>query len=100
MEKLIAYLNSLSVVEQEAFATRCRTTVGYLRKAASIGQKFGDGLCLRIAVESSGAVAPEDLRQDVDWQYLRKALATTAPNDDPAFPPVATNPVCQCSPTA
>lgn len=78
MENLIAYLNALSKAEQENFATRCGTTVGYLRKAASIGQKIGEGLCLRIAAESAGAVGPEDLRPEVDWQYLRTALANTA----------------------
>lgn len=78
MEKLIAYLNSLAKSDQEDFAARCETTVGYLRKAASIGQKLGDGLCLRIAAESAGAVSPEDIRPDVDWAYLRTALANTA----------------------
>lgn len=77
MEKLIAYLNSLNKAQQEDFANRCKTTVGYLRKAVSIGQKLGDGICLRISAESGGVVAPEDLRPDVDWDYLRKALAAT-----------------------
>ena len=78
MEKLIAYLNALDKAQQEAFAARCETTVGYLRKAVSIKQKLSDGLCLRIAAESHGAVPPEDLRPDVDWVYLRAALANTA----------------------
>lgn len=78
MEKLITYLNGMGQADQAAFASRCGTTVGYLRKAASIGQKLSDGLCLRVAAESSGAVRPEDLRSDVDWHYLRQALANTA----------------------
>lgn len=78
MKKLTAYLSSLPAAERDAFVERCGTSVGYLRKAASIGQKLGDGLCLRIAAESKGAIRPEDLRDDVDWGYLRKALAESA----------------------
>lgn len=78
MEKLIAYLNALDKAQQEAFAARCETTVGYLRKAVSIKQKLSDGLCLRIAAASGGKVPLEELRPDVDWQYLRQALANSA----------------------
>lgn len=78
MDKLLAYLNGLDSEAQTAFAARCGTTVGYLRKAASIGQKLSEGLCLRIAAESSGSVRPEDLRSDVQWPYLRQALANSA----------------------
>lgn len=76
MEKLLAYLNSLSPEDQKAFAGRCFTTVGYLRKAVSVRQQLGDMLCLRIGIESAGEVRPEDLAPDVDWQYLRKSLAS------------------------
>ena len=78
MEKLLAYLNALQPADREGFAARCETTVGYLRKAVSTNQRLGDGLCLRIAAESAGAVRPEDLRPDVDWQYMRVALAGIA----------------------
>lgn len=77
MDKLLSYLNSLTPEAQGDFAARCMTTVGYLRKAASTRQKLGDGLCLRIGAESAGAVRPEDLRPDIDWKYLRQALAST-----------------------
>jgi DNA-binding transcriptional regulator YdaS (Cro superfamily) len=79
MDKLLAYLNGLPPDDQKAFATRCNTTVGYLRKACSVGQQLGDMLCLRIGIESAGAVPPEELAPSVDWQYLRAALIT-APN--------------------
>ena len=77
MDKLLIYLNSLSPEAREAFASRCGTTVGYLRKACSIKQTLSEGMCLRIGAESAGAVAPEDLRPDVDWKFLRVALANT-----------------------
>lgn len=75
MDKLLAYLNGLNPEDREAFARRCETTVGYLRKACSVNQRLGDGLCLRIGAESAGAVRPEDLRPDIDWAYMRIALA-------------------------
>lgn len=78
MDKLLSYLNSLDVKAQEAFALRCKTTLGYLRKAGSIKQSLGETLCLRISIESGGAVKPEDLRPDFDWSYLRDGLAKNA----------------------
>lgn len=77
MDKLLAYLNSLQCEEREAFARRCGTSVGYLRKAGSVKQQLSEGLCLRIYAESAGKVGLEDLRPGVDWQYLRDALANT-----------------------
>ena len=71
MEKLRAYLNSLPTDEQTAFATRCGTSVGYLRKAISKGQKLGESTVIAIDRESGGEVPCECLRPDVDWAYLR-----------------------------
>lgn len=79
MDKLLAYLNNLPTADREAFADRCGTTVGYLRKAASVGQKISEGLCLRVGIESHGAVQPNDLRPDVDWGYLRAGIANLSP---------------------
>jgi len=81
MEKLLAYLNSRSRIEQDQFAARCGTSVAYLRKAASIGQKLGDGLCINIERESSGAVPCESLRPDIDWAYIRSTGARVFPQE-------------------
>lgn len=78
MDKLLKYLNQLETAEQTAFAQRCGTTVGYLRKACSIKQQLSEGMCLRIFAESGGEVQPSDIRPGVDWDYLREALANTA----------------------
>lgn len=75
MDTLLAYLNSLDASAREAFAARCGTSIGYLRKAISIGQRIGEGLCIEIDRESAGAVTCEVLRPDVDWAYLRKSKA-------------------------
>lgn len=71
MEKLLAYLNAMEPADQQAFAKRCGTSVGYIRKAASIGQNLGESLCIAFERESKKAVTCEDLRPDVDWAYLR-----------------------------
>ncbi|RYD94407.1 MAG: Cro/Cl family transcriptional regulator [Sphingobacteriales bacterium] len=71
MNPLRAYLNSMPPDEQGAFARRCGTSIGYLRKAISKGQLLGEGLCINLERESSRAVRCEDLRVDVDWAFIR-----------------------------
>lgn len=71
MDTLKTYLNSLAPPEQQGFASRCGTSLGYLRKAISTGQRIGESLCINIERESAGAVTCEELRPDVDWAYLR-----------------------------
>ncbi|MDM0090290.1 YdaS family helix-turn-helix protein [Variovorax sp. J22G40] len=72
MKQLRAYLNSLSTTDQAAFARRCGTTVGYLRKALSAGSALSEGLCINIERESKQQVRCEFLRPTgVDWAYIR-----------------------------
>jgi len=71
MNTLKIYLNSLPLLDQKAFSVRCGTSLGYLRKAISVGQCIGESLCINIERESCGAVTCEELRPDVDWAYLR-----------------------------
>lgn len=71
MDKLLKHLNSLNKADRSAFVAACETSEGYLRKAISTGQKIGERLCIAIDRESQGAVRCEDLRTDVDWEYLR-----------------------------
>ena len=71
MESLRTYLNSLDPSEQEGYAKRCGTSVGYLRKALSTKERFREALSIALERESSGAVPVEDTRPDVDWAYLR-----------------------------
>lgn len=75
MKLLIDYLNSLSTADQAAYAGRCGTSVGYLRKAASVGQRLGESLCIALDRESGGAVPCDVLRPDVDWGYLAQRAA-------------------------
>lgn len=78
MDKLLAYLNSLSTQAQRDFATRCGTSVGYLRKAVSTGQQLGESLCINIDRESAGHVRCEDLAPSVDWAHLRNSSTREA----------------------
>jgi DNA-binding transcriptional regulator YdaS (Cro superfamily) len=71
MKLITTYLATLSPEDRAQFACRCGTTVGYLRKAVSIGQKLGESLCIALERESGRAITCEAVRPDVDWAYLR-----------------------------
>jgi DNA-binding transcriptional regulator YdaS (Cro superfamily) len=77
VDVLLAYLNSLSTEEQQAFAAAAETTVGYLRKACSIKQTLGLELCVFIEEASGGKVTRRDLRPE-DWQRMWPELRTQA----------------------
>jgi DNA-binding transcriptional regulator YdaS (Cro superfamily) len=69
MEKLRAYLNSLTTEAQTAFALACDTSVGYLRKQISSGGLLNPETCVAAERESAGSVTRKDLRPD-DWQKI------------------------------
>jgi DNA-binding transcriptional regulator YdaS (Cro superfamily) len=70
-EALRTYLNSLEVEEQVAYAERCDTSLGYLRKALSTKERIAESTAIALDRESGGAVPVESVRPDVDWSYLR-----------------------------
>ena len=74
------FLNSLSTKEQEEFANKCETSIGYLRKALSRGQKLGESLCIEMEKHSNSVVTCEEVRSDVDWAYLRGTSPVNAEN--------------------
>lgn len=65
MELLRTYLNSLPTAEQEAYARRCGTTIGYLRKALVKRPKFDGALALALEAESDNRVTRQSLRPDI-----------------------------------
>lgn len=71
METLRIYLNSLTSEEQALFARKAETSIGFLRKAISVKQKLGEGICIRIEAATDGKVRAEDLRPDVPWHVIR-----------------------------
>ncbi len=64
MDKLRIYLNSMAPSQQVAFALRCGTTIGYLRKAISIKQLLSESLAIAIERETAGSVTVADLRPE------------------------------------
>jgi DNA-binding transcriptional regulator YdaS (Cro superfamily) len=79
-EPLRAFLKGKPLEDQEDFAARCKTTIGYLRKAMSAKDRLGADLVLRLERESDGAVRCEKLRPDVDWAYLRGSSVVIEPS--------------------
>lgn len=77
MNKLLTYLNGLDFNERDAFSHRCRTTVGYIRKACSAGQSIGPEICVAIERATDGAVTRQDLRPS-DWQDIWPELVEKA----------------------
>jgi len=65
MDTLRTHLSNLSPAEQAAYAKRAGTSIGYLRKALSIGQRFDGALARRLDEESAGQVQRNDLRPDI-----------------------------------
>ena len=74
MDELRTYLATLSLPERQAFAARCGTTLGYLRKLISLGLPPREKLCTRIEVESACAVTRRHLRPD-DWRAIWPEMA-------------------------
>lgn len=73
MQEILDYLRSLPPPSRDAFAERCNTSVGYLRKAVSTKQQLGVELCISLDRESGGVLRCERLCPGLDWEYLRKA---------------------------
>lgn len=75
--ELTDYINSLPADLRDDFASRCGTSIGYLRKAASVGQALGAEICVAIEKESGGKVTRKDLRK-TDWQRIWPELKQKA----------------------
>jgi len=80
---LRTYLNSLSTEEQAAFAARVGTSVGYLRKAISIGSSFSPELAVAIERESGLKVTRKDLFPS-RWQLIWPELSSLRTDLRPA----------------
>lgn len=65
MDTLRTYLSTLSPIDQADYARRSGTSIGYLRKALSVGQRFDGALVRMLHLESGGQVSLTDLRADI-----------------------------------
>lgn len=68
--KLLDYIKPLEKAQLEAFATSCGSTVGQIKQVA-YGRRASAELAIRIDIASSGQVSCEDIRDDINWKYLR-----------------------------
>jgi len=74
MEELLRFLNELPKDAQHAFAAKCKTSLGYLRKACSKGQKLGPVLCVLLERHSKGRVSRKVLHPN-EWKAMWPELA-------------------------
>lgn len=79
------YIKNLSPQERPDFAFRCKTSLGYLRKAISAQQTFHPKLCVRIERESGGLVTRRDDLHPDDWAEIWPELVESHP-PPPAAP--------------
>lgn len=85
MEKLKTYLFDLPVIRREEFAHRCGTSWPFLRNIAYGYKTAGEKLCVRIELESAGAVTRKDLRTDwfEIWPELKELHMPNTPDPKP-----------------
>jgi len=69
--RLIDYLNALPEQERDGFAMRCKTSVGHLRQVGYGNRTCAEKLAINIERETNRVVMCEELRSDVDWDYIR-----------------------------
>lgn len=79
--KLKKYIQSIPVSEREIFAKKCDTTFNHLRNVAYGYKPAGESLCINIERESGGIVRCEEMRQDVDWDFLRGTSKQEKPHE-------------------
>lgn len=72
--KLLDYIKPLTKEQLESFATSCGSTVGQIKQVA-YGRRASAELAIRIDMASSGQVSCEDIRDDINWEYLRRGAA-------------------------
>ena len=84
MHELINYINALGAQERLVFAQRCGTTIGYMRKAVSTGQKIRAETCCAIERESGALVTRKHLRPH-DWADIWPELAESGQHQPPAI---------------
>lgn len=68
---LKAFLMAKDRAERERFAQACDTSVQHLMNIAYGCKPCAEKLAINIERESAAVVLCEDLREDVDWSYLR-----------------------------
>jgi DNA-binding transcriptional regulator YdaS (Cro superfamily) len=68
---LKSFLETLTMVERDEFATRCGSTAAHIKNVSYGYRSCAESLAINIERESGRKVRCESLRPDVDWQFLR-----------------------------
>jgi DNA-binding transcriptional regulator YdaS (Cro superfamily) len=63
---------------QKEFASKCGTSLGYLRKAISKNHELGPALCVLIEKHSFNQISRQSLHPN-DWDKIWPELKATAP---------------------
>lgn len=74
MEKLLRYINKLTLSEREAFEGR-GISISYIRKAKSAEQRLSAEYCIAIEKATNREITCEEIRPDIDWNYIRRKEA-------------------------
>lgn len=75
---LTEFIKTLTKDDLDDFASRCETSAGQIKQVAYGNRRAGESLAINIERESNGSVLCEELRPDVDWQYLRGTKENSA----------------------
>src|SRR5688500_18658790 len=76
-QAVLRYLNSLPYRERELLCKRLDTTEGYLRKAATVGEKLRPHICVELEHITSQHITRQHLRP-YDWRKIWPELTTAA----------------------
>lgn len=75
---LLEYMKALDRDGVERLAVDCCTSIGQLKQVAYGNRRAGAPLAIAIDRGTAGQVTCEELRPDIDWQYLRGSSAKAA----------------------
>jgi DNA-binding transcriptional regulator YdaS (Cro superfamily) len=70
--RLKDYLKRLTIKQRMTFAERCGTTGNHLRNISYQQKRASVPLCIALERETGGEVRCEELRPDIDWQFLQQ----------------------------
>lgn len=68
---LRTYILGLDRESLDALAKRCQTSIGQLKQVAYGNRRASAGLAVSLERETSGVITCEQLREDIDWAFVR-----------------------------
>ena len=91
MDELKAFIKALpDDAAREAFAVRCKSTLGHIKNVMYGTRDAAPELAAAIERETCGAVRCERLRHDLVWRRMKDATWPWHPRGRPLFDALAT----------